>query len=274
MIKIDLHVHSYYSDGSDSPEQVLNVAEEEGVKLLSLTDHNFINPESEHLKKNKTNNIDILQGIEISCIDRTSNKSIHMLGYSKSFNIKGINDALISTLDGYNNRAKNIINKLNSEYNCNFDFGKIKSEIKSVFVSRNLIAEKLVGFLGNNISIKEALKKVFIEGEDDSWMIGVEEAIGIIKNNGGKAFLAHPGNLIDKIDFDSFLKRLKDSGLDGIEVYYPKHTPGTVAFLEETSEKFGLVKSAGSDFHGKRYSSFLPGIYVKDDVYHNFLKLF
>src|SRR3989344_2981571 len=203
MKKIDLHLHSYYSDGSSSLEEILSQIEREKVSVFSITDHNFISQEIENFQKTiQEAEMGFLQGVEISCMDKTSRQSIHMLGYSKSFNIEKINNDLKTVLVGYNERAKKIVEKLNQEFGFDLNFEKIKSSIKSPFVSRNLLAEILIEKVDKSLTMKDALKKVFIN-EDDSWMIDAEEAIDIIKRSGGKAILAHPGNLINKLNFDN-----------------------------------------------------------------------
>jgi len=267
MEKIDLHIHSYYSDGSNSFLEILELVERQNISLFSITDHNFIAPESKQIRQiAKKKNIDFLQGIEVSCLDKESGQSIHILGYSNDFDVENINKDLEPIVAGYNERAKKIIIKLNNENNTHFDFEEIKSSIRGVFVSRNLLAEKLIKHLGGNLSMKDALNKVRVE-EDNAWLPDVKAAINIIKKNKGKAFLAHPGNLIKKIDFDKLLKKLKDAGLDGIEIYYPKHDSQIVNFLESKTKEFNLVASGGSDWHGEKYSTNPMGVQISENVY-------
>lgn len=273
MKKVDLHIHSYYSDGSDSLDSILEKIEEEKIELFSITDHNFIAPELENLaKKAKNKNIQFLYGVEISCVDRKTNQSIHMLGYSKDFNIKIINKKLKPIIEGYNKRAKKIIKKLNKKFNLNLDFEKIISTNKNVFVSRNILAKMLIKKTGNKLTMKEALKESFVE-EDNSWMPDIKDVISLIKNNGGKAFLAHPGNLINKLDFNDLLRRLKKAGLEGVEVYYRKHNFEIINFLKQKSKEFDLIMSGGSDWHGRQYSDFSPSVYINNDVYIKLNKL-
>ncbi len=123
-MKTDLHIHSYYSDGEHSPKYVLSKIKESGISLFSVVDHNYISPKVQDIKRDaKAINVYFVDGIEISCIDKKRNISIHMLGYSKKFNLE-INSALKPVIDGYNIRAKKIIEKINRELpgiNLNFE---------------------------------------------------------------------------------------------------------------------------------------------------------
>jgi hypothetical protein len=273
MKKIDLHTHSYYSDGQNSPAELLEFAYKKKLKIFSLTDHNFISKEQKNLQKEALNkNILFIEGIEVSCVDRESNKSLHILGYSHSFNIGKINKALTPVIYGYNERAKKIIDKLNNKFKIGLNFDELKKEIPSVYISRNHIAKKLSDFLDNKLMFKEILKEVFVE-EDDSWMPDAKEAIDIISQSGGEAVLAHPGNLIKGDDFENLLKKLINYGLKGIEVYYPKHNPESIKKLEEIALKYKLIITAGSDWHGQIFSKTEMGLNVADKVYNDIVSI-
>lgn len=100
-----------------------------------------------------------MQGIELSCVDRETGESLHILGYSLNFDIELLNNFSKVIVDGYNERAKKIIKKLNKQYkNFNLDIEKLRKIKKEVYISRNTIAEELMKFLGSdNITRKEAL---------------------------------------------------------------------------------------------------------------------
>jgi predicted metal-dependent phosphoesterase TrpH len=274
MKTIDLHIHSYYSDGEESPVTLLNAAIDKNFGIFSITDHNYISPEQNRLKKlAEKQGVLFIQGIEVSCVDKRTNESLHILGYSNSFNFEKINKKLLTTIEGYNNRAKKIIKKLNHKYTTGFDYQKIKNEIPSAYVSINYLAHRLFNHLNGGITPKELISEVFIK-EDNSWMLDVREAIKIIEEANGVAILAHPGNLVGNNQFDKFVKKLIKFGLKGIEVYAPKHDTHTINVLGEIAEKFNLILTAGSDWHGTHTSQKEKGILVSDEIYNKLSAMF
>jgi len=162
MIKVDLHIHSNFSDGQYSPEKIINFVHKKNISIFSLIDHNFILDDTNNIKKiAKDKDLTFIEGIEISCLEKESKMSFHVLGYSCDFNKSTINNKLKPTVDGYNNRAKKIISKLNIEFpSINLNFENIKGESSEIYVSRNTLARIIVNYFKNKISIKEALKKI------------------------------------------------------------------------------------------------------------------
>lgn len=102
------------------------------------------------------------------------------------------------------------------------------------------------------------------------------DVIQIIKNAGGVAVLAHPGRLTKRLDnFEYLLKRLVDYGISGIEAYYPKHNKEEVVFLNHLGEKYNLIITAGSDWHGENYTPDISiGITVKNKEYKDIINVF
>lgn len=274
MKTIDLHIHSYYSDGEESPRVLLTAAAKKGFNVFSIADHNYISADQEHLQRlAERQGMLFVQGIEVSCVDRKTRESLHILGYSRFFDIDKINEKLSPIIKGYNTRAKKIIKKLNRKYGAGLDFDKIKKQIPSACVSRNHIVQRLSEFLGDRISPRELLSEVFIE-EDNSWMPDSEEAIKIIIESNGIAILAHPGDLVYKGNFENLVDRLANFGLRGIEVYFPKHSPQIIDILKKTAEKYNLIITGGSDWHGKNLSKEEWGVLVPNEIYNKLSELF
>ncbi len=266
MKTIDLHVHSYYSDGEESPSALLAAAIGRSFSIFSIADHNFISSEQSRLQKiAEEQGVLFVPGVEVSCVDRKTKESLHLLGYSESFDYEKINRKMLRIVEGYNDRAKRIIKKLNRKYSAGFDFEEIKKEVPGVCVNRNHLAQRLSNFLGGKFSPKELLPEVFVE-ENDSWMPDVREGIEIIKECNGIAILAHPGNLVDKDCFKNLVARLVSYGLKGIEAYVPKYTTSIIDILKKTAEKYSLILTAGSDWHGQSISKEEEGISVPDRI--------
>ena len=275
MKTIDLHVHSYYSDGAESPSSLCKIAIRRRFSVFSIADHNYISPQQSQIQKIALRyGIFFIQGIEISSIDRIEEESLHILGYSRAFNIPEINKVMKPIVEGYNERAKKIIDKINSKYNAHFDYNLIEKEVPGVYISRNQLAERLSMHLGGKYTAKELVPEIFVE-ENNSWMPSVQKAIEIIRENNGMAVLAHPQNLLYKDNFDNLIKRLTCFGLEGIETYTPKHDSKTIDILNFVAKKFGLIMTAGSDWHGSGLSPMgRPGLAVPDRVCTKLLNRF
>lgn len=257
---IDLHTHSYFSDGELSPEEIITEAKRRNVSIFSITDHNFLSDTEAIKEYARESAINYLDGIEISTLRRLSGSamSLHVLGYGKKLDRDLLNKNLQKTIDGYNNRARAIIEKLNNIFpELKLDFQSLNDNSKEIYISRHTLAKLLVEHLKNGLSIKEALKEyVFVE-EDNSWMMTPEESFKLITDAGGVPVLAHSGRELKKIGLAGYEKMIADfveSGLLGLEIYFPKHTNEEIDIMRNIAQKFKLYITGGSDWHGKTYT--------------------
>lgn len=258
-MNIDLHTHSYFSDGEYSPEEVIFEAKKNNVSMLSITDHNVVEYDENVRRVAKISNVFFVEGIEISTLYRSSDNiiSLHILGYSKDFNRALLRQTLQETINGYNARARKIIDKLNREFSTlHLDFEKIREGNHETYISRNTLARLLTEH-AKNLSIKDALRQyVFVE-EDDSWMIKTEGSFQLIERAGGAAVLAHSGRELRRIGLVAYEKMIQQfvlRGLRGLEVYYPKHTPEEICVIKDIAKKYRLYITGGSDWHGPIYT--------------------
>ncbi len=254
---IDLHLHSFYSDGEDGPDELLRLAIKRKLSVFSVTDHNFIMSKNHRFsKKIEQSGIKFIQGIEISSFDDETKSSFHILGYSKNFDTHEINTCLKKTVEGYNNRAKKIIKKLNKKYpGLDLNFDDLKKKNPEIYVSRNTIAIELKRFLKSDATVKELSKEAFVD-EKSNWMLSPKETIHLIIRLNGIPVLAHSGRLFskDKKVFTTLLKNFKEYGLRGVEVYSPKHSKKEIYGLLDLSRRLKLLATAGSDWHGPNRS--------------------
>ncbi len=257
-MNIDLHTHSFFSDGENSPEEIVLEAVRKGVTLLSITDHNFL-PEAELLKLSEKR-ISLIQGIEISTLFKTSTSeiSLHVLGYGKKLNHRLLNKELMGTVGGYNRRAQSIIAKLNKEFSTlNLDFKSLSVQNNEAYVSRNTLARLLVEHLKGAISIKDALKQYVFVQEDNSWMISPKESFRLIISAGGIPVLAHSGRELQKmglVKYEKMVSEFVKDGLLGLEIYYPRNTSENINVMRGVAKRFGLYITGGSDWHGHTYT--------------------
>lgn len=203
--------------------------------------------------------INFVEGIEVSTLYRSSHgaTSLHVLGYSKDFNRLLLQQALLQTINGYNDRAKKIVEKLNHKFpTINLDFEKIKNKNREAYVSRNTLARLLIEDV-KNLSIKNALGQYIFVEEDNSWMMETENSFRLIEQSGGVPVLAHSGRELRKmglVAYENMVQRFSQIGLRGLEVYYPKHTPEEVYTIKNIAKKYGLYITGGSDWHGPAYT--------------------
>lgn len=256
---IDLHIHSTASDGTLSPEEIIKKAvsltDSTRVPIvLALTDHDtlsgipsFINAAQEYKGRLKA-----IPSVEIST--DYHGVCIHILGYNIDPEYLPLKQQLQRIRDSRDNRNALIIQKLN-EHGCDISLEELKPEHPGDTIARPHIARELLK-KGYVTSVQEAFDKYLAEGRccfADLFMPSPIEAIRLIKESGGAAVLAHLMyyKKLNTAEKESLVFLLKDHGLDGIETYYSSYTPVEQAYVEGLSIQFGLVRTGGSDYHGK-----------------------
>lgn len=241
----DLHVHTFFSDGSFSPKEVIEQAVKKKLSAIAIVDHDTIEGIDEALVSSRVNDIEVIPGIELTAA--YLNKEIHFLGYLIDYQDREFCNRLKLLKEYRIERVYKITEKLKNQ--------GIDLDAKSVFdiapkgtVGRLHIAQALInqGFVS---SVYEAFNK-YIGDNAPCYVCGFrfspQEAIRIIKDVGGIPVLAHP-YLIKE---DDSLKEFVGYGLMGIEAYYPEHTHSMTNFYLEFAQKNNLLITGGSDFHG------------------------
>lgn len=248
--KIDLHLHTMYSDGSFRPAELIELAKKRGVGVISITDHDITDGIEEAVSKGLENGIEVIPGIELSAeFENVPEGEIHILGYFIDCRNKCFQQKLEFLRQRRFQRAKDIFYKL-------FELGvKIKED--SIFLENNrhsigrLHFAKLMvkeGFVRN---IREAFDLYLSNGRPayvPKLKLSAKEAIEVVQQSGGVPVLAHPyyGNCLD----GKVIRELVDIGLAGLEVYYYKHPKNVIEELLMIAEKYDLLITGGSDCHG------------------------
>ncbi|MCL6592257.1 MAG: PHP domain-containing protein [Firmicutes bacterium] len=244
----DLHLHSTCSDGSLTPQELVRKAKGRGLSGISLTDHDTIAGLAEAALEAARIQIDFVPGIELST--DYGALEIHILGYYLDPQHPALLAKLKTIIESRTARARLMVEKLN-EQGIPLTWEQVLAETTGQFVGRNHIYQALVNaglakpvagfarpydyYLGNN-------SPAYVPHQE----IDTMEAIALIRGAGGVPVLAHPGRMGD----DSMIPRLVDSGLQGLEVYYPTHGPEMEAKYRRLAWKYGLVPTGGSDYHG------------------------
>ena len=265
----DLHIHSNYSDGSMTPEDIIETAREIGVKNISITDHDSIS--SQYIVDKEYCGINIIPGIELST--EYDDIELHILGYF--FDVD--NTELRHTVERLNkarlDRVERILFNLRKD-NINLSLDDLKDDFKST-VGRSHVAKAMVrkGYFKNYKSAFTSYlvkgKPAYVKGEKLTY----KEAIQVINNAGGISILAHPGQIYKTLAVEKIVKDLKFYGLKGVEVYHPSHSTQQTNSFHNLCKKHRLIITGGSDFHDKEASKDnLIGSYgINEDLFNKLI---
>ncbi|MDE6597039.1 MAG: PHP domain-containing protein [Clostridia bacterium] len=268
MIRADLHIHTYFSDGLMSPAEVVNEAAVNGLNVIAVTDHDTMLATGEVSALAKERGIISVRGIEVSAYE--GELKLHTLGYNVDYKCSDYKSFAKRLYDGSVKRAEDIIYKLNKN---------------GVALSmEEVLAQKTVNdtpIHGMHISRAGAAKgyasspfnfylKYLAGGKCASSCIcrlTPEETIEVIDACGGFASLAHPARIdLDRSGVAALVKKLVPLGLGGIEGVYSTHTANDTAYYKELAKTYRLVLTGGSDTHYKEGNKKIgtPAFYIDE----------
>ncbi|MDP8209027.1 MAG: PHP domain-containing protein [Candidatus Electryonea clarkiae] len=247
---IDLHIHSSVSDGSLSPAEIVKYASKIGLAAISITDHDTIDGIGEAMREAEQYKMEIVPGVEISA--QYKNAVPHLLGYYIDIENHELNEALKWTIEARDERNPQIIKRLN-EIGIDINMDEVLQIAGGGVVGRPHIAGALVrsGAVKNH---DEAFD-LYLGARGSAYIpkarMPMAKAISIIRDSKGIPVLAHPMTLTrNNLDLDDLLREWITMGLEGIEVWYSEHTEDETELYIKLAEKYDLVKTGGSDFHG------------------------
>lgn len=246
----DLHMHSTFSDGTDTPAQLLALAEEKGLGAIALTDHNTVAGLPEFLKAAEGKTVRAIAGTEFST--DYNGTELHILGlFLQPEHFPVITDLLEDYRIRKERSNVDLVEKLN-EAGYAVDYESIKNSTPKGQVNRALIAAELTR-LGHTESIQDAFKKL-LSPKCGYYVPPTRPdpfaTIQFIKSLGAVAVLAHPFLNLKEAELRGFLAEAVPCGLDGMEVYYSTYDEETTRTAVAVAEDFGLLCSGGSDYHG------------------------
>ena len=242
--KVDLHIHTNYSDGFHSPEEIIVKAKNHGFEAISITDHDNLSGIKEAAEKGDEIGIEVIPGVEIS--SDIKDREIHILGYFVETESVELERYLNFFREERLKRAVRIVNKLNL-LGLSITIDDVMEKAKNSAVGRPHIAQAMME-KGLTSNFYEAFNK-YIGNNGPAYEkkvhISPQSAFKIINDAGGLSFIAHPGYMEE-----SLLKELIDEGVDGIEVIHSSHSQQQVKFYRGIVNEYFLLESGGSDFHG------------------------
>ena len=247
---IDLHTHSIYTDGTSTTAELVELAVQNGLQGLALTDHDTVEGVSEVQRLGAQAGITVLTGVEISTTLRQY--TLHILGYGINPVDPELHQWLLPLQTGREKRNLAIVAKLQG-----LGIGITAEEIHKISccgqTGRPHIARLLVE--KGVVESFEAAFRQYLGRNKPAWerrfSYSAVETIDMIHRVGGLAVLAHPGQLDPEMRAQSLLIReLALRGLDGLELYYPSHTRRMKKRLKAVAAEHNLLITGGSDFHG------------------------
>ena len=247
----DLHMHTTYSDGKLTPEELVAKAKEVGLSYMAITDHDTVEGIS-HLYENglyPARGIHIIPGIEFSAHHPT--REIHILGYNIDIYYGELVDKLNDVTEARWTRFSELVEKLQ-----NLGYEISRSHIGRVLVKKGYFP-----------TVRDAFEAMLMKGKPayvPHYHLEVEDIIALIKAAGGTPVLAHPKLIGD----DTIVEDLCCRGIEGLEVFYPQHDAEDTARYLEMAKRYNLLVTGGSDFHGfaTRYPQAL-GVFTIDDCW-------
>ncbi|MBR3395539.1 MAG: PHP domain-containing protein [Firmicutes bacterium] len=271
MINPDLHLHTYYSDGKESPAVVVARAKAMGIDVMAITDHDGMGGVEEAVEEGRRLGVRVVRGVEFSAEYAEDvpgfegcTHYMHILGYGMDPSNPELDKAL-----AYIQERREWRNEALRQVFCELGYPMTMEELK---------AQSINGFVGKvsfaRLLVAKGYCETVVDAFDDDKMlmhpkvkaihrykIPAAEAIRVIREAGGKAFFAHPFQLsfkppkreepeVYRQRQEAVIRALKDLGMAGIECWYPTHTPEQTAYLLDLAKRLGMLVSKGSDDHG------------------------
>ena len=251
--KIDLHMHSTISDGTDTPEELLERIREAGIRIFALTDHDAVKGYERIRRLLSEDDPVLLSGVEFSCRDEEG--KYHILGYGFDPESASVQNVVET---GHRLRMKKLsarLEFLQSAFGITFP----EEEVRRLFSLENPGKPHIGNLMvkcGYAKTKEDAIREYINRARIRSEYVRPEEAIQGILQGGGIPVLAHPffgsgDELIIGKEMEQRLRRLIGFGLQGLEAFYSGFSPKLQAEALELAEKYRLYVTAGSDYHGK-----------------------
>lgn len=251
MAKVDLHVHSNFSDGSDTAQELAKNLADAGIKIFALTDHDTVDGCKE-IAKYLDKDIVFIPSIELTCEHEDSR--CHILGFNCNINNEELNNLIKKGRILRKNKLETRIKFLKDKWGI-----ELTQEEKDWLYSRNSVVKTHVanvlvnrGLADNNV---DAMKKYLKGCKTPNSKFDKREAISAIISAGGTPVWAHPlgGEGEEHISPELFFQRfevMKSDGIQGLECYYSRYNDKEIDFLKTVAKNNNMFISGGSDYHG------------------------
>ena len=262
--RIDLHTHSTASDGLFPPAELVQRAYDAGLDLIALVDHDTTGGLADAQAAGARLGVTVIPGVEINT-DLRGGGEAHILGYYLSQDDPSLAASLGELRDAREQRGEQMANRLR-DAGYNISWARVR-ELAGGAVGRPHVARALIE-AGYARDVSDAFARYLSPGGPGfvpRYKLAPEQAIKIIRAARGIPTLAHPRYIRDLED--SALPELVDAGLQGLECYSGQYDEGAVARLLALADRYGLIATGGSDYHGPNmHPTPLGGRYVPPEA--------
>ena len=254
-IEVDLHLHTRASDGTLTPAELVELCAGRGLKVIAISDHDSTEGLTEAFASAEANpGLRVIPAIELST--DVPGSEIHILGYFIDTLDEDFQNTLSRFREGRLDRGRAMVERLNS-MGYSIEWGRVQQIAGDASIGRPHIASAMV-----EAGYFKYPNQVFDEliGRDgpayvERMKLTPEDAIRILRQNGAAPVMAHPtysqikSSRGEVQQLDSTVRRMKEYGIVGIEVFYGDYTPDQVAHLKRISDELDLIPCGGSDYH-------------------------
>ncbi len=246
---VDLHTHTRCSDGTFTPTELINLALETGLCAIALTDHNTAKGLPEFFLAAEGKDIEAIGGTELSC--DYFGREIHIVGLFLTLeDAERVEELMRQMKENKIVSNKNLIERLAADgYDISYE--AVEKTVNG-YMNRAHIASYLVsrGYFENRQQAFDTILQPYGKYYTPPKTISAFEGIDFLNSLGAVSVLAHPYLSIPEEKMDEFLAEAVAHGLDAMETVYTTYDDATTEKAKEMAEKYGLLESGGSDFHG------------------------
>lgn len=256
--RFDLHMHSVFSDGSCTVDELIERAQAVGLAGIAITDHDSLAQLTEVRERARAAEFPVLAGLEASCWNPDTGRKVHVLCYGLEATPTGDGPLEQIVHETLRARTANTLWQAWTIARAHVDFkGRqitmddvVLTAGRSTGVYKQHVMQALTALPYLDLDYQRCYKHLFKNGgiaQHDISYPDARDVVRAMRDQGGHPVLAHPGQL----DSWGFVPDLVKAGLEGIEAHHPDHDADDVARAHELAEKFGLFVTGGSDFHGR-----------------------
>lgn len=273
----DLHVHSMFSDGTFTPEELICHAEKLNISAIALCDHNTTDGLERFIKAGEKSPVKAIPGIEISTEYNDTELHILALDIPKD-NIPLFSELMADTRKKKEANNLELVEKLRAD-GFNISYDKIKEENKSSYINRLHIAYALIdaGYMPTVAEAYDTLLKPYGKYYTPPKRLDSLDTIEFIAKSGAIPVWAHPFLNMSYEETDAFLPLAKARGLVGMEAIYSTYSPEEEKLAFDICKKHDILPSGGSDFHAAAKPDIEMGIgkgnlTIPLEIYENLIR--
>jgi len=249
---MDLHIHTFHSDGVLSPTEIVRKASDKGLKAIAIADHDSVSGVEEALAAGLRFGVEVVPAVELS-IGFKDFHDVHLLGYYIEYRDRDFSAKLKEFRKARDIRGKAIVEKINAKLAAERKVSISLDEVADTSqgsLSRLHIARLLVD-KGIARHVQDAFTRYLQPCDVPKRYFAMDDALDEIRRIGGVAVLAHPSSISeDRRVLAALIRELSTMGLDGLEVFNNLCYKDDMIFFESLCRELNLAMTGGSDYHG------------------------